>query len=562
MKLKRFLYAAIAGILCLGLAACGSTGAISDADQPGPDGSPGASGDPSGSGDALAEETVVTLTENWDFSSGFYPIITSSNTNNYGSTYWEQNFYDTLVCYDENGEIQGGLAESWVANDDGLTYTFTLRDGVKFSDGTDLTAAAVKTSIEGAINNLGQFAGSFGKVTTIIDSMEAPDDKTFVITLTQPYYGALNDLTMCNPMGIVNPAAFDGDPYEICAEQTMGTGPYMYAGDFDGNTYTFVRNPHYWGEVPEVDGFKVKVIEDNDAKVLALRNGEIDGIIGSSRLSYDAYSELSGDSSFGVAIDDKGTLTRYLGLNLAEAPFDDVRVRQAIAYALDKETLSSSVFQGIEQPADKMFMTSKPYCDVEQETYSFDLDTANELMDGAGWLDSDGDGIREKDGQKLELEIIYSTEGDNLDDSVLAIASQLAEIGFSLTPKGADIMTWLGAVGSGEYDINMYQTYGGAYDPTTLMTNMNSDVSQDPGLFLISSFFEGGNDLILELDGTSDAVRVREIYAEVLGTIAEQALIIPVSYTRQFAAWSSDSIIGYDFYPGSRYVNVANIHVE
>ena len=558
MKLKRILYAAVAVMLCLSLAACGNTGSISDADQPGtPDGTDGTSAGPAETG-----ETIVALTENWDFSSGFYPIITSSNTNNYGFTYWERNFYNTLVCYDENGEIQGELAESWDISDDGLTYTFTLRDGVKFSDGTDLTAAAVKASIEGVINNLGAHISSFGKVASIIGSMDAPDDKTFVMTLTQPYYGALNDLTMCNPMAIVNPDVFDGDPYEICAGQTMGTGPYMYAGDFDGTTYTFVPNPHYWGEAPEVDGFKVKVIEDNDAKVLALRNGEIDAIIGSSRLSYDAYSELSGDSSFGTAIDDKGTLTRYLGVNLAKAPFDDVRVRQAIAHALDKDILCSSVFQGIEQPADKMFMTSKPYCDVEQETYPFDLDKANELMEAAGWIDSDGDGVREKDSKKLEFEIIYSIEGDNLNDAVLAIASQLSEIGFSLTSNGTDIMTWLGAIGAGEYDINMYQTYGGAYDPNTLMTNMNSDVSQDPGLFLISSYLEGGNDLILELDGTGDAARVQEIYAEVLGTIAGQALIIPVSYTREFAAWNNDIITGYGFYPGSRYVNVANIHVK
>ncbi len=545
MKLKRLLSAAISGILCLSLAACGN------AEQ-----------STTESGDNSAEETMVTLTESWDFPTGFYPIITSANTNGYGFTYWERNFYNTLVSYDENGEIAGELAERWEISGDGLTYTFILRDGVKFSDGTALTSEAVKTSIEGAQKNLGEFAGSFGKVMTIIDTMETPDEKTVVMTLTQPYYGALNDLTMANPMSIVNPTAFDGDSYEICKQQTMGTGPYMYAGDFDGTTYTFVNNPYYWGEKPAVDSFKIKVIEDNDAKVLALRNNEIDAIIGASCLSYDAYSELSGDESFGTGIDEHGTLTRHLGLNLSKAPFDEVLVRQAIAYAINKDLLCSSVFAGIESPADKLLMTSKPYCDVDQTVYPFDLNKANELMDEAGWIDIDGDGVREKDGQKLELEIIYSLEANNLDDAVLAIAGQLAEIGFSITPNGADIMTWLGSVGSGDYDFNMYQTYGGAYDPYTLMTNMNSDVSQDPGLFLISAFLDGGNELILELDRTSDSERVQGIYAEVLGTIAEQALMVPISYTREYAAWNSDIIAGYDFYPGSRYVNVANIHIK
>ena len=545
MKLKRLLSAAIAGVLCLSLAACGN------AEQSATE-----------SGDNSAEETMVTLTEGWDFTSGFYPIITSSNSNDYGITFWARNFYDTLVCYDENGEIRGELAESWDVSDDGLTYTFTLRDGVKFSDGTELTAEAVKTSLKGAIENLGQWNGSFGVTSSIIASIDAPDKKTFVMTLSQPYYGVLNDLTMANPLGIVNPAAFDGDSYEICAQQTMGTGPYMYAGDFDGTTYTFVHNPYYWGEAPEADSFQVKVIEDNDARVLALRNGEIDAIIGSNNLSYDGYSELSGDSTYGTAINDEGTMTRYIGLNLSQAPFDDVRVRQAIAYALDKDTLCSSVFQGIERPADKLFMTDKPYCDVEQAIYPFNLEKANELMDEAGWVDGDGDGIREKDGRKLEFTLIYYTQIGSLDDAILTIGSQLSEIGFSITPSGADMMTWFGTVSSGDYAITIYQTYGGAYDPSTQVTNMNSDIGADPVAMQVPSFLEGGNALIAELNSTSDLNRVQEIYAEILGTIADKVLMIPISYTREFAAWKSEVITGYDFYPDSRYVVVAGIHVD
>ncbi len=546
MKLKRIFATAVAGVLCLSLAACGEAAQSS-----------------SESGDAPVKETTVTLTESWEFTAGFYPVLTASNSNDTGSTYWGQNFYNTLVSYDENGEIQGELATDWDISEDGLTYTFTLRDGVKFSDGTDLTASAVKSSFEGSIQNLGPYLGSYGKVSAIIDSMEAPDDKTFVMTLTQPYYATLNDLTMCNPMAIVNPAAFSQDqtPYEICAEQTMGTGPYMYAGDFDGTTYTFVRNPYYWGEAPEVDSFKIKVIEDNDAKVLALRNGEIDAILGTSCLSYDAYSELSGDSAFGTAVDEAGTMTRYLGLNLSKAPFDNILVRQAIAYALDKETLCASVFQGIEQPAETLFAADEPYCDVDQTTYAYDLAKANEFMDEAGWLDSDGDGIREMDGQKLEFTMIYYTQIGSMGDAVLAIADQLAEIGFKITTNGTDMMTWYSAVGSGDYDMSMCQTYGGAYDPSTVMTNMNPDLGADPIVMQVASFLEDGNALILELDSTSDPARVQEIYSDVLGTVAGQVLMIPVSYTREYAAWNSEVMMGYDFYPGGRYINVAGIHI-
>ncbi len=547
MKLKRILYAAIAGIFCLSLAACGNAAQTS-----------------SESGNTPAEDTMITLSESWEFSTGFYPIITSANSNNLGFTYWSRNFYNTLVCYDENGDIQGELAKDWNVSEDGLTYTFALRGGVKFSDGTELTASAVKTSIEEAIKNLGQFNGSYGKLTSIIASMEAPDDQTFVMTLTQPYYGALNDLAMCNPLGIVAPTAFDGEetPYELCENQTMGTGPYMFSGDFDGNTYTFVRNPYYWGEMPEVDSFKIKVIEDNDAKVLALRNGEIDAVTGTSRLSYDAYNELSSDSLFETVVNDKETMTRYLGLNLSKAPFNDVRVRRAIAHALDQDTICAAVFQGIEQPAETLFNADKPYCDVEQTTYQFDLDKAKSLMDEAGWIDSDGDGVREKDGQKLEFSLTYYTQIGSLDDAMLVIANQLAEIGFQITPKGTDMMSWFGVIKSGDYGITAYQTYGGAYDPSTVMSNMNPDDGSDPVAAQVASALEGGNALILELDSTIDLARVQEIYSEMLGTIADQALMIPISYTREFAAWKSGKIMEYDFYPDSQYVYVAGIHIN
>jgi nickel transport system substrate-binding protein len=220
-------------------------------------------------------------------------------------------------------------------------------------------------------------------------------------------------------------------------------------------------------------------------------------------LSYDAYSELSGNFLFGTAVNDTVTMTRYIGLNLSKAPFDDVLVRQAIAYAIDKATICSAVFQGIEQPAETLFKADKPYCDVDQTTYVFDLDKANALMDEAGWLDNDGDGIREKGGQKLEFTLIYYTQSGSIDDAVLTIANQLSEIGFQVTPSGTDMMSWFGVIGSGDYGMTMYGTYGGAYDPSTVMSNINPDDGSDPVVIQVASALFGSNALILELDCTA-----------------------------------------------------------
>ena len=124
------------------------------------------------------------------------------------------------------------------------------------------------------------------------------------------------------------------------------------------------------------------------------------------------------------------------------------------------------------------------------------------------------------------------------------------------------MMTWYGAVLSNEYEITIYQTYGGAFDPSAVVTNMNPDASTDPVVLQFADFFEGGKELLLELDSTQDEARVQEIYQEVLGTIAEESLLVPFSYTREFAVWNSSKIESYDFQADSLYVDVAGLHLN
>lgn len=549
MKFKKILSLALAAVMCLSLAACGNGG--QDAQSGG--------AETDGVSDAIKS---VVLTESWDFSSGFYVVITSANSSNYGAGYWSRNFYNTLVSYNDAGEIQGELAETWDISEDGKTYTFHLREGVKFSDGTALTAQAVKQSFEAAIVNLGDRNGSFGRLTSLIAELEAPDDSTFVMTLVSPYYGALNDATMCMPLAVVNPAAFEGGvemAYENCAQATMGTGPYML-DSYTAEVYTFVRNPYYWSEAPDVDSFQVKVIADNDAKLLALRSGEIDAIIGSNAMSADGFAELSSDSAFGSTVDDGSNLTRYLGMNLSAAPFDDILVRQAVAYVVDQQELETSVFNGIESAAETLFHSEKIYCDVEQTTYATDVDKAKELMAQAGYVDSDGDGILEKDGVPLAITLSYTQSLASIDDAALTLAAQLKSIGFQVEVEGLDIMTWYGEMMAGTYTVALWYTYGGVYDPFTVMTNMNPAVSVDPIAAQFPSFLEDPS-VLDELDSTADFGRVQEIYTMILQTIADQCLIVPVSYSHEMALWDASIIDSYDFTSDANYIQVANIHL-
>lgn len=550
MKIKPIVAAAAAITMCMSLCSCGTS-----------DNSTVQNSQTSGNSESEnSEPKNVTLCESWTFDL-FYPVVHTGNSSNYGAAYWNNNFYDTLVKY-EDGEYKGSLAESWTMSEDGKTYTFKLREGIKFTDGADLNAQAVKTSIEAAVVNLGMFNGSFGRLTTLIESIEVVDELTVAFHLTQPYYGTINDLTMCDPLAIVSPNAFNDDLTfkEELRTQTMGTGPYMYTGDFDSSTYTFVRNPDYWGEAPEADTFKVKVIADNDAKVLALRSSEIDIITGAARISADGYLELAADPAFGTAINDEPSQTNYIGFNMSKAPFDDINVRMAVAYAIDNDTISENVFGGTLLPAEILFAKSKPYCDVETKEYEYSPEKAMELLESAGWVDSDGDGVRDKDGAALEISFSYSSDFGSFGDAALAIASQLEAVGFKVEVSDADMMTYYNSVIGGDYDAAWWRTYGGVFDPFTVMANINPEISSDPVAAQFNSFIPEG--MIAELDSSSDEDRQQEIYSTVLNAVADNALCVPIVYTAEYAAWNAEKINGYDFYPDTSYTDVSGIDLK
>lgn len=503
--------------------------------------------------------TELTFCESWDFESGYYTVATPDGQSNYGALYWSANFYDTLVKYNA-GEFVPGLAESWEISDDGTVYIFKLRKGVKFSDGTDLTSAAVKKSFEAAPINLGQYNGSYGTLTTLLKEIVCTGDHTVELHLTQPYYGTLKDLTMTVPLGIVNPAMLGDDykPNDAFKTGTHGTGPYMYAGDGDGSTYTFVRNPHYWGEKPALEKFRVKVIPDNNAKLLALKSGEIDVIVGTDRLSYDGFNEMKTASGFDAVISDVANNTRFIAFNVKHAGFDDLAVRDAFARAIDKDAICSSLLSGLEPKADTLFPKSYPYCDVDVKVRAFDVEAAKKSLADAGWVDADGDGIREKGGVKLSGSMVYITGNSVLDDLALAIAAQAKEIGIELIPKGGDMMAYYADI-YGDFGVSLYSTYGLTYDPYTTVTNMNPEVGADPVSMQAIANLPDPVGLIKTLNSTANENVIRETYRTILTNINDNAVFIPISEAKVLAAYNANKIAVFGFNEIPQYVNVAKV---
>lgn len=547
MKFKRLLTALLSATMIFSLAACSGNEKPAESES-----------------GKTADAVHVNLAESWGFEF-FYTIITPevSSSTGYDITYYLTSFYDTLVTYNENNELVGSLAESWSMSDDGKVYTFKIKEGIKFSDGSDLTAEDVAKSLMAVPVNLGQYNGSYGRLSTIIESAEATDDYTVELRLTQPYYNTLRELCLTNPFGIVSSEQFDENlkAKDTFKTATYGTGPYMYEGDNDGQTWNFVRNPNYWGEEPDVDTFSIKNIPDNDAKILALKNGEIDFISGIKNISAESYEEISQIEGYGAKIDEKSLQTYYVGYNLNNDIFGDQVIREAISSAIDKDAVVDSIYGGLHGKADTFFSRDLPYCDVDQKTTAFDIDAANKLLDEAGYTDTDGDGIREKNGTKLSADFLYQTGSASDDNLVVYICDQAKKIGIELSPNSAAMMDWYAMVQSGEYGLTIFKTQGGYYDPANVVTNINPQTSMDPILMLVGTTRPEMADLVTELDSCTDETRIQEIYDTILTTMADQNLTTPLVYMHQLAIYS-DKIADYNFPMDSNFTSIQNIKIK
>ncbi|SHN70529.1 ABC transporter substrate-binding protein [Desulfitobacterium chlororespirans] len=518
----------------------------------------------------ISKPQTITIAESSNFLGGFASIYGPQQGNSFSYYYYIGNFYETLVNYD-NGKITPGLAESWQVSDDGLVYTFSLRQGVKFSDGSDLTAEVVKLNLDNFNTILGVHGINYGLLNSLIEEVVAVDEHVLEIHLQRPYFATLINLAMVMPRGIMAAAAFqeDGTFAEALATATFGTGPYMYAGDTkDHREYTFVRNPYYHGEKPPVDAFTVKVIPDNEAKVLALRNDEVDFISGTDNISYSAYLELDKSAQYTGKVSGVNVLTEFLAQNTTAAPFDDLKVRQAVQHAVDKKGLAENLFGGLKTAADTIMDTALPYCDIAVTPYDYNPAKAQTLLTEAGWADSDGDGILEKNGQRLGAELKYVANATN-DQTALAIQANLKDIGMEVTLTGLELMAFYSDIYSaGDYTLTYYESYGILYDPFTFVANMNPNLdyskfsfSTDPMVSkaLPSLSYHEAYELtggLLSLVG-EDNIRAGFHYA--LETAHRDGVLVPVTYLNEIAVFNGDVIADYTFGSQPSWVNVAGI---
>ena len=337
---------------------------------------------------------------------------------------------------------------------------------------------------------------------------------------------------MISPNCMIDGSTKDG------VEGYIGTGPYILT-DFVTDEYAvFERNENYWGELPEIEKITVKVIPDNQTRIMALESGEIDLIFGKNMLDADAISQYVESDEFEVALSDP-TSTRHIVLNTTNDILNDTLVRQALQHATNREAISEGIFYGLEEPANTLYATTVPYCDIDLEPYEYSADTASAMLEEAGWT-TGSDGVREKDGKKLELDLLYNS--DSVTEKTISeyLQSEYLKLGISLNIHGEEEQSYRDNMKAGNFDMVFNICWGMPYDPQSSLAAMRAPVYGDYAAQLGLADKEEIDQAITSILTTTDETERQELYEFVLTRLHEDAVYIPLTFECNKALYTTD----------------------
>lgn len=542
---KRVLSLCLAGLMAASLTGCGGAGNTAETTAAaGAENSAAAS--EAGASEGKEELVFVNYRDIRDLNPHLYA----------GEMYAQEMLYETLVNITADG-YEGCLAESWDISDDGKTYTFHIRDGVKFSDGEVCDANAIKANFDAIIENKDRH--TWLEMMNLLVGVSAPDDKTFVIELSEPYYPLLTELGVTRPFAMISPKAMKDGSTKDGVNAYIGTGPYVLT-DFVTDEYAvFEANDDYWGEQPKIKKITVKVIPDNQTRILALEKGEIDMIFGKNMIDADAINQYTGNDKFTVSLSDP-TSTRQIVLNTTRDVLADKEVRQALQHATNKQAISDGIFYGLEQPADTLFAKTVPYCDIDLEPYAYDVELAQSMLDEAGWVVG-ADKIREKDGQKLNIDLLYNS--DSVTEKAIAeyLQSEYQKIGISLNIHGEEEQSYRDNMKAGNFDMVFNICWGTPYDPQSSLAAMRAPVYGDYAAQLGLEDKADIDQAITDILVSTDETKRQELYTFVLTRLHEDAVYIPLTYECNKAIYRSD-LQGFHFTQTQYEVPFADFYFE
>ena len=354
--------------------------------------------------------------------------------------------FDNLLSRDEHLSVAPGLAESWDIPDP-KTYVFHLHRGVKFSDGRPLTSRDVKWSFESVLQ--GKVRSPKAGTYKWVERIDAPDDYTVVFHLKQPWAALLWNVAGGEGMGIV--------PYgsgEEISRNPIGSGPFKFVSAEQDRDVVIERNNGYWAERPKLNRVRFIVVPDTTTRALELRKGSADVEI--NAVTADIERTLQAESHL-ATMRGPGTRLAYVAFNLRDPILKDVRVRQAIAYAIDRPALVHYLWRDEARLASSVLPPESWAYDPSVAQYQHDPRKARRILDDAGYVASNG-GVR--------FHIVMKTSTEESSRAMAAVfQQQLREVGIALDIRSFEAATFMADVTHGEFQMYSLRWVGGNEDP-------------------------------------------------------------------------------------------------
>lgn len=446
----------------------------------------------------------------WD---GFDPHIVSTSA----SFQVLNNVIDTLTTFTDNTQLVPGLATSWEQSEDGRSWTFHLRDDVRFSNGRQMTAEDVVFSLSRLTDpEIG--SGNAGNAGGTDAQWEAVDPFTVRVTTPEPN-GILPRLVGVNKAtGIIAEESLEDDG---TIQVPIGTGPFVIV-DVDGTSRVRLEaNPEYWEPgLPLLEAVEITPIPDEAAREAALLGGEVDWLWSVPTQSVDRFRSESG-----VVVGTSPDLSyNYMGLNLNREPFDDVRVRQALAMALDRQQIVEAAVFGFGRPLQEPIGPGLPEFNFNYRPYDRDLEQAQQLLADAGV----GDGF--------EMELMPNQGSQPMIRAAEVMQQQLLEIGVTSEIFAPEVGEWLERQSGGEFDTFMW-AWVVLIDPDQYYYLQH----HSEGQFNFTGYAnEEFDELVEQARQTGNTERRKELYEQANRILVDDAPYVYLYNPDRIQAWSED----------------------
>jgi peptide/nickel transport system substrate-binding protein len=438
--------------------------------------------------------------------------------------------FDPLVYWlpDGNGgsAFHPGLAESWTISPDASVYTFKLRKGVTFHDGTTFDAKAVKATYDHVVDPKTKSKSGLGALGPYKET-KILDDYTVQIVFTAPNASFLHQQAAGN-FGISSPTALAKYGPTGFGNNPVGTGPFTFQSYQAGSQLTLLKNPKYtWGPKALGDGpakldkLIFRIVTDDSGRYNALQGGQLQ-IAMNLPPNNIAAAQKSGRYQQ-LLVPSIGT-PLGMPINVTKPPTDDPLVRQAIMYAVDQDALVKNVLYDVYKPAHNVLTPITPgFSEAASKTYAYDPDKAGKLLDQAGWTAGDG-GTRTKNGKKLSLEIILFS-GGGLELPTQFVVSELQKAGFSANTSVQPFATAQASFNSGVHNLGSFGYYGA--DPYLLNIWVNSNAIQSG--FNWSHYANPAVDkLIAKANATAADATRNGLYEQVGAKLMQDSMYLPL----------------------------------